>query len=207
MAGLEHGVGEIGQGDTAPDGLMLESWAGSELFEALAGEPAMTLAPTLLVAGILTALAAIVLLVWVTVFIEREHGALVLVALSTVLLLVGGGFGPPLLGIILSVAAGRMNASPPRHARPGSPRPLLSRVWPWSFGAGVIAWLSIFPGTVLAVALFGPAATAAIEGALVILILAAFALLVLALVAASARDAEGQRGPQGAPALSGRGAT
>lgn len=206
MAGLEHGIGEIGQGNTAPDGLMIESWAGSELFEALAGEPAMTLVPNLLVAGILTILAAIVFLVWVTVFIEREHGAIVLVALSIVLLLVGGGFGPPLLGIILSVAAGRMNASPPRQARPGSPRPLLSSVWPWSFGAGVIAWLSIFPGTVLVAALFGPAGTAAIEAVLVILIMAAFALLVLALVAGSARDAEGQRGPQGAPVIGGQGA-
>ena len=52
IAGIEHGIGELLQGNVAPNGLVIESWAGSELFRILAGEPAMTLIPNLLASGI-----------------------------------------------------------------------------------------------------------------------------------------------------------
>ena len=53
LMGIEHGIGETLQGNIAPDGLMILSWPGSELFHILTGEPAMTIVPNLLVTGIL----------------------------------------------------------------------------------------------------------------------------------------------------------
>lgn len=199
-AGLEHGIGEIAQGGRVPDGLAIESWAGSELFELLSGEPAMTLVPNLLVTGIIAVLVSIAFLAWATFFIDREHAGLVLAGLSLLLLLFGGGFAPPILGIILSVAAGRMHADRVPRASPSATTRLLSKVWPWSLGAGLVAWLAIFPGTVIVAALFGPAGTAAIEGGVGAVILAFLALLVFSLVAASARDGARRAQPLGAGA-------
>ena len=47
LAGIEHGIGEIWQGNVWPDGVVIQSWRGSPLFESLGGEPAMTLVPNL----------------------------------------------------------------------------------------------------------------------------------------------------------------
>ena len=43
-------------------------------------------------------------------FIGRKHGGLVLILLSVALILVGGGLGPPILGVIVGFAATRINA-------------------------------------------------------------------------------------------------
>ena len=58
VAGLEHGIGEILQGTIPPDGIVIESWPGSAFFRIVAGEPAMTIIPSLLVSGLLTILVS-----------------------------------------------------------------------------------------------------------------------------------------------------
>jgi hypothetical protein len=151
LAGIEHGIGEVLQGNVAPEGVMILSWPDSEMFEILSGEPAMTFVPNLLVTGILAILISLILLVWVTMFVERKHGGLVLILLSVVMLLVGGGFGPPIIGIIVGVAATRINAPLSwwrTHLYSGSRR-FLAKVWPWSYVAGIFAWLLLLPGTIL----------------------------------------------------------
>ena len=39
-AGVEHGVGEILQGNFVPDGILIRSWPQSAFFASLNGEPA-----------------------------------------------------------------------------------------------------------------------------------------------------------------------
>lgn len=75
----------------------------------MAGEPAMTIVPSILVTGILAILFSLIFLVWATMFVQRKNGGLVLILLSIVMLLVGGGFGPPILGIIIGAAGTRIN--------------------------------------------------------------------------------------------------
>lgn len=116
LAGIEHGIGEVLQGNRATDGVMILSWPESELFRILTGEPAMTFVPNLLLTGLLAIVVSLVFLVWTTAFVGREHGGLVLIVLSVVMLLVGGGFGPPILGVIVGIAATRIDA-PPRWWR------------------------------------------------------------------------------------------
>jgi len=151
LMGIEHGIGEILQGNIAPSGIVILSWPESELFRILSVEPAMTIVPNLLASGILAILFSLVFLVWAVVFVQRKNGGLVMIILSIVMLLVGGGFGPPLLGIIIGVAATRINAPLTwwrAHLSVGSRR-FLGKLWPWFFVISLISWLLLFPGSIL----------------------------------------------------------
>jgi len=130
MAGIEHGVGEIVQGNVRPDGMVIMSWK-DPAFSVVAGEPAMTVVPSLLVSGILSILVSLVFLVWGIRFVQRKHGGLVLILLSIILLLVGGGFAPPVLGIILGAAGTKVNSTWGSWSsrRPGWLRRFLGRAW------------------------------------------------------------------------------
>jgi len=146
LAGVEHGIGEVLQGNIAPSGIMISSWPGSAFFRIQAGEPAMTIVPNLLVTGILAILVSLIFLAWATLFVQRKNGGLVLILLSIVMLLVGAGFGPPLMGIIVGAAGTRINA-PWRARLSVGLRRFLGKSWPWSFIAGLIAWLLLMPGS------------------------------------------------------------
>lgn len=186
-AGIEHGIGEVLQGNVAPEGWIIESWAGSDLFRIQAGEPALTLIPNLLVSGILSIFVSLLLLVWVIGFVHRKHGPLILLGLSLVLLLVGGGFGPPLLGLILAVVATRINAPLAwwrTHLSPGVGR-ILARLWPWSFSGALIAWLFLFPVSIILDYFVGLGNA---DIVISVTILAAFSLLLLTIFAGFAYD-------------------
>lgn len=189
LAGIEHGIGEVLQGNVAPDGVMIESWPDSEVFDLLSGEPAMTVVPNLLVTGILAILVSLVFIVWVTMFVHRRHGGLVLILLSIAMLLVGGGLNPPVFGILLGVVATRINTPLMwwrTHLSEGSRR-FLAKLWPWSLVAGVIAWLSVLPGTVLLDYFFG-VSDLIIVSILLFALLSALGLLLLTIVSGFARD-------------------
>ena len=110
IAGIEHGIGEILQGNMPPAGIIIKSWPNSDLYKPLAGEPAMTIIPNLFLTGILAIMISVLLTIWVMKFIEKKHSKLVLFLLSIALLLFGGGFGPPLIGFILSIAGTKINS-------------------------------------------------------------------------------------------------
>lgn len=101
VAGASHGLGEMLQGNTVPNGLIIEAWPR---LTALSGEPAMTVIPSFLVTGIFATIFGVLVGVWGGACIERKHGGLVLILLSIIMLLVGGGLVPPFIGI----AAGLM---------------------------------------------------------------------------------------------------
>ena len=148
LAGIEHGIGEVLQGNVAPSGMMILSWPELEFFRNVGGEPAMTVIPNLLVTGILAILVSLVFLVWVIRFVQRKHGGLVLILLSIIMLLVGGGIFPPIIGIIVGAVGTKINAPLSwwrAHLSDGLRR-FLGKVWPWSFVACLTAWLALFPG-------------------------------------------------------------
>lgn len=190
LAGIEHGIGEILQGNVAPSGITILSWPDSAFFDIVGGEPAMTLIPNLLVSGILASFFSLVFLLWATLFVERKQSALILMLLSVVMLLVGGGFGPPLLGLILSATATRIHA-PLRWWRTRLSvglRNFLSKLWLRSFVAAVIAWLLLLPGSSILAYYF-----AVNDPTLVLtLILCAFGFLALTIFTGLAHDAQGK---------------
>jgi len=151
LGGLEHGIGEILQGSVAPNGIMIQSWPDSAFFQSLSGEPAMTIIPNLLIAGILTILVSLVFLAWVIGFIHRKNGGLILILLSILMLLVGGGIFPPVLGMILGAAGMRMNAlaGKIRTSRTSWSSQFLMKAFPGFCVACVVCWLALFPGMTL----------------------------------------------------------
>jgi len=106
--GVLHGVGEILQGNTAPSGIMIEAWP--EL-TALAGEPAMTIVPNFLVTGVLAIIFGLIVAAWAGVFVQRKNGGLVLILLSIIMLLVGGGLIPPIFGVIAGIIGTRSSTA------------------------------------------------------------------------------------------------
>jgi hypothetical protein len=108
LGGASHGPGEILQGNIAPNGLVIEAWP--EL-TALAGEPAMTIIPSFLVTGILTIIFGLIVAVWAAKFVHRKNGGLVLILLSIIMLLVGGGLFPPVFGVAAGIIGTRIKSS------------------------------------------------------------------------------------------------
>ncbi len=93
IAGLGHGVTEILQGDIRPPSFMFASIGDPCIPEKAwhACEPAMTLLPNLLLAGILAVVFSLLMIIWSAAFLPRKNGGSVLILVSVILLLVGGG--------------------------------------------------------------------------------------------------------------------
>lgn len=173
----EHGVGEALQGYHATGGPFIRSWPDAAFFRIEAGEPALTLLPNLLAAGVLTLLLSAVF-AWRVLVRSAPIPRFDLAVLSILLLLVGGGFGPPILG--LAVAAAASGPDSRRTSRPGR---LLAHAFPWILAAALTAWLALVPGLPLLDLVFGTG-----EAALVPVILAAFVLFPLCVLASRAAD-------------------
>ena len=157
VAGIEHGIGEILQGNIAPRGLMIKSWPDSAFFSSVAGEPAMTIVPNLLVTGILAILVSLIFLVWALKFVQRKHGGQVMMLLAIIMLLVGGGIFPPIIGLMIGALGTRINAPLSwwrAHFSVGF-KHFLKKLWPWSYTACIIAWLSAILGPGLVGYFFG----------------------------------------------------
>jgi len=187
LAGIEHGVGEVLQGSVPAEGVVFLSWPDSPFFAILGGEPAMSLIPNLLITGILAILASLAMLVWIVTRARSRHFVAGIVLLAIAMLLVGAGFGPPLLCLMLAVAATKIGSplSWWRNRAPARLRTTLAALWPWLYGAAIVAWLWLMPGTNIAGYYLDVDAMSTVPVAMAL----AFGLLLLALVASIGCDA------------------
>ncbi len=189
FAGAEHGIGELRQGSEAPEALVFESWPDTPAFDVLGGEPAMSIVPNRPLTGLLAIVASLAVAAWAVAHIRGRRSGLELIALSLGLLLVGGGFGPPAIGIILGLAelwSGRAVRPPPR----GLAR-ALARWWRQFLVLGVCSYLALVPGVVVLSAATGIESVPLVSA----LIISAFSALVLALLAGDAADRTSPRAP------------
>jgi len=108
LGGASHGPSEMLQGNIAPSGLVIEAWP--EL-TALRGEPAMTVVPSFIVTGILAIIAGLLVAIWAAKFVQRKNGGLVLILLSIIMILVGGGLIPPIFGVVAGIIGTRIKPS------------------------------------------------------------------------------------------------
>ena len=144
----------------------------------------MTLLPDAVAAGVMTILLAL-LLAWVAVRNgSRAHGGLEMLAVSSALLVTGGGLGPPLIGALL--AATWFASHRYRFPASGRLRLRLAHQWPTLLTVTTAAYLGLFPGTVVLHWWFGTSSAALVA----VLGLAAFVGLSLTLVAVIAADRE-----------------
>jgi hypothetical protein len=157
LGGIHHGIGEIVQGNVAPEGVVFFSWTQGPIATNMGGEPAMTLIPNLLATGIVCILVSLMLIGWSAGLAGRRRGGLILLLLSVLLLLSGGGFAPPVMGILAGVAGVGIRS---RHrwwrSRLSSKAlRLLAGSWPWVFVLSVANSVLLVVGSIVLVLLFG----------------------------------------------------
>ena len=144
LLGAAHGFYEVIQGGVRTEGIMFNAIGPPCLASKTAHAclPAMSLIPNLQTTGILAVLLGLIMVIWAAAFIQRKLGGPVMILLSILLLLVGGGFIPPMIGILSGVVGSRINA--PLSGRRLSERVShnLARLWPWSMVA-FFAWILI----------------------------------------------------------------
>jgi hypothetical protein len=104
VIGAMHGYYEILLQDRVINGVLFDAISGKSFLNLPTSEwtgwPAITFFPNFLVTGIFVILVSLAVIVWSTMFIQRKNGGRSLILLSVLMLLTGGGFIPPLFGII-----------------------------------------------------------------------------------------------------------
>ena len=185
IMGIEHGIGEVLEGNRPTDGVFILSWPDSAFFQIMSGEPAMTIIPNYLVTGLLAIFFSCIFLVVLVKSSLDGKAITLLFALLVLMLLTGGGFGPPILGIIAVLIALKRNSPLKLWSKlPSKLHSVLSSLWPWSFGLCLLGWLMLFPGAALIVFLTG------VDHALLMIIpiLVAFAFIPITLLLGFSRD-------------------
>ena len=131
LAGIDHGIFEILQGNLATDSVMIAAIGPAQRFWQYGDEPALTIIPSFLVTGILAVIFGILLTIWSIKFIEKRYGAGILFLLGIILFLFGGGFAPIFMTLIASLTATRINKPLKfwRAALPGFIRRFLGKIW------------------------------------------------------------------------------
>jgi len=152
FSGINHGIFEFLQGDVPTNGPFIFAIGEAQRFWPLASEGAFTLAPTFRLAGALSILVGLAIIVWSLWFLPTRHGRTVFLGLFILLFLVGGGIGQAAFFIPAWAFATRMD-KPLTWWKKVLPRawwPFLSRLWIILL---VVSTISILIG--LEIAIFG----------------------------------------------------
>jgi hypothetical protein len=152
LAGIDHGVFEILQGNVPPSSLLIAAIGPDERFWVYGEETALTIIPSFMISGILAVILGIAVMVWAIGFVDRKFGAGVLMLLSIALFLVGGGFAPIFMALVASLTASRIHKPLKfwRAVLPDGLQKFLRKIW---LGT-LIAFVIIFVFSVI-VAIFG----------------------------------------------------
>lgn len=144
LSGMVHGFFEILQGNLVPSGRVIYAIGPEQRFWEHGVEPAFTVIPNFLVTGILAMLISLFVLIWAAVYVDRKYGVWVLILLSIMMFLVGGGYASPVFAIPAIVAAAGINKPLVwwRRHLPVGLIDFLARLWKWSLIAIVL--LSLF---------------------------------------------------------------
>jgi hypothetical protein len=143
LLGVLHGALELFRGNVDPTGIYIfaidshcqANRAWHSCF------PAMTIIPHYYwVTGVLAIIVSLIIIFWSAVFVQRKNGGLVLILLSIIQLLVGGGDISPILCFIAGLVGTRIQA--PFTWWRAHPSFLwqrfLATLWPWSLTFPVI---------------------------------------------------------------------
>lgn len=189
-AGIEHGIFEILQGPLKPESIMIDAIGPAQRVWENASEPTLTLIPNVLWSGIFAVAVGVFLIVWSVFYLDRRQGALVLLLLSTLLFLGGGGFATISLSIVAFATATRIH-KPLKFWRAvlrGSIQSFLSRLWPWPLVAFVVVFVTDVEIAIFGYPLLWFLGAEATSTAQWVLAYLSLALLLLAVLAGFAAD-------------------
>jgi hypothetical protein len=152
LAGIVHGFFEMLQGNVTPGSIVINAIGPAQKLWPLATLHAFTIIPNFFITGICTMIVGFLIVIWAGAFIHGKYGARVLLLLSIILFLGGGGFGPLFLAIIASLTATQINKplSWWRTHLPNNLQNILVKLWPWA----LITYLLFFSSSV-GIAIFG----------------------------------------------------
>ena len=188
LAGVEHGILEILQGNVKPNGIMVDAIGPEQKLWELATETVLTIVPNMLISGILSIILGVLVTIWAYAYVDRKYGAVVLLFLSIALFLVGGGFAPIFLTILAFIAATRINRPLKfwRSRVPAILRNLIAMLWPWTLIVSVVSFV-----IAVEIAIFGEPILGLVgaETAYLIQFILGLAMLFLAIVALPAANA------------------
>jgi uncharacterized membrane protein len=188
LAGIEHGIGEIVQGNVPAGGLMFPSWPDAAFFRVVSGEPAMSIIPHMLTTGVLALFFSAAYVICAIGFPHKKKGSLAMMVLAVGMLLFGGGLFPPVLAFLMGFAAMRIRAPKKWWANkaPAGLRRFFARAWDGIFTLCALAWLALFPG----LNLLDYSLDVKNEALTITIILLALVTLALTIISAHAHDAQ-----------------
>ena len=192
LAGVEHGIFEVLQGNVRPNSIMVDAIGPEQKLWELATETVFTIIPNMLISGILSIILGGLVTVWAYKYVGNKNGSVVLLVLSVALFLVGGGFAPIFLTILAFIAATRINR-PLKFwvARaPAALRNLIAKLWPWTLIISVICFVFAVEIAIFGEPLLGLVGAETAYAIQFFLGLAMLILAILALPAANAHDAK-----------------
>ncbi|MBN1216984.1 MAG: hypothetical protein JXA99_16295 [Candidatus Lokiarchaeota archaeon] len=108
---IEHGIFEIFQGNTPPNGIVINAIASGHWYWKEGNELAITLIPNFLITGIFAIIIGILAIIWSIKFIQKNYGPIGLFILTILALLFGGGVAFLFIGIINCFVAFRREKS------------------------------------------------------------------------------------------------
>ena len=122
---------------------MIDAIGPAQRFWEYGTERALTIIPNFLATGILAIVFGLLVTIWAGYYIDKKYGARVLMLLSIILWLVGGGFAPIFMAIFAGVAATRINKPLNwwRAHLPAFTRGFLAKLWPWSIISFVVVFV------------------------------------------------------------------
>ncbi len=145
LGSLPHGIGLMLQGHGTPESIVLDTWKVGAIAKNLGGEPGMAIIPDFWISGILTIILSVVMILWIILFINKKYGGPVYIVLTIAVLLTGGGFASPIIGLLAGIAAVSSHMPNTWQHKPDSAAGrLLAGLWLWVFGLSVIVGGFVF---------------------------------------------------------------
>ncbi|MBN2003670.1 MAG: hypothetical protein JXA21_09970 [Anaerolineae bacterium] len=144
IAGLDHGIFEILQGNTPTLGLLIQAIGPEHKMWHYGTEEAFTLLPTFLLTGLTVVALSLALIVWSVCFVHKKHGATVLGLLFIGLFLFGGGIAAQVLFAPFVWAAATCIHKPLawwRKVLPAGIQPALAKLWLFTLALGSLSFL------------------------------------------------------------------
>jgi hypothetical protein len=143
VSGISHGIFEALQGSVPTGGVFISSVGEAQKMWPHGDEPALTVIPNFLAAGIVSVIVGSALIAWSVAGVHKPKGPAVFLVLFLVLLLVGGGVAQVIFIPVFWLVSTRIRGSLSwwEKAIPPAARRFLSRIWAvaLALGAGLLS--------------------------------------------------------------------